>query len=530
LPVSETIDRRESRVSRRETVWPLVLLPLAAVTVHLIWIQGYGYFRDELYYLACARHPAWGYVDQPPLSIWILWIVTHTIGASRAAIRLLPALTIGAVVWLTGAMTRRIGGGRYAQALAMVCVLAAPEYLAVASIFSMNVFDILFWTLSAYLLIRILAGDESRWWPVLGLVLGLGLLNKISVLWFGFGLACGLLLTRERRWLRTPGPWIAGAIAGVMFLPYVLWQIPHDWATLEFMRNATSGKMTAVSPLAFLAAQVINLEPLALPVWLAGLVCYLTGAACVRGRGDNPAALRVLGVIFVVVLLLLIVNGTSRAGYLSPAYPMLFAAGALAIERSIRRIGWKTLQPITLALLTIAGAALAPLAMPILSVPRYVAYAAALGVTPSTEEKKAVGALPQFYADMQGWDAMVADVARVYEALPPADRAQAAIFTGNYGEAGAMDLMGPLRGLPAALSGHNNYWIWGPRDYTGEVMIVLVPADAKPRLDQVFASVEQVGAIDCGDCMPYENHAPIFLCRHPRVPLDRLWPALKHYE
>ncbi|MDE3154211.1 MAG: glycosyltransferase family 39 protein [Acidobacteriota bacterium] len=521
-------DRPQPRPVSPASAVALVVLPFAALVLHLAFVHGYGYFRDELYYLACTRHLAWGYVDQPPLSIGLLWIVTHTLGTSLLAIRLLPALTDAAIVWLTGLMARRLGGGTFAQLLAMLAALVAPDYLGITSVYTMNAFDILFWTLAAYLLIRIFADDEARLWPWLGLVLGLGLLNKISVLWLGFGLACGLLFTRQRRWLRTPGPWVAGLIAGLLFLPYVLWQIPNHWATLEFMHNATAQKMAGVSPVAFVVDQILNMHPLTAPIWIAGLAVLLVGRSA-RRPGD-PHPLRPLGILYLAVLLILIVNGKSRAGYLAPAYTMLFAAGALAIERAIRRTGWGWLRPAALTVLLAGGAITAPLAMPILPVPSYVAYARALGQKPSTEEKKAVGALPQFYADMQGWPQMVSDVARVYDQLSPADRMEAAIFAGNYGEAGAIDLFGPALGLPPAISSHNNYWVWGPRGYTGRIVVFLVPMAAKPRLEQVFGSVVQAGQVECGDCMPYEEHQPIFVCRDPRMTLQQLWPRFKNYN
>ena len=522
--MSETpaASRPPARVGESPFTAPLVVLPLAALLVHVAFIHGYGYFRDELYYLACTRHLAWGYVDQPPLSIWLLWLVTHTLGTSLFAIRLLPAVAAAAIVWLTGLMTRALGGGRFAQVLAMLAALVVPYYLALGSVYTMNVFDIVFWTLAAYLLVRILTADEARLWPWLGLVLGLGLLNKISVLWLGFGLACGLLFTRERRWLRTPGPWVAGLIAVVFFLPYVLWQIPNHWATLEFIHNATTQKMAGVSPVGFVLAQVLDMHPLTAPIWMAGLASCLFSR---RARRVQP-----LGIIYVAVLLILIVNGKSRAGYLAPAYTMLFAAGALAIERGIGRIRWGWLRPAVLAILLVGGVVTAPLAMASLSVPSYIAYARALGQAPSTEEKKAVGALPQFYADMQGWPAMVKAVAQVYNGLSPADRMEAAIFAGNYGEAGAIDLFGPRFGLPAAISGHNNYWIWGPRGYSGRVMVVLAPADERLRLKKLFGSVEQAGTIECGDCMPYENHKAIFVCRNLRTTLQQLWPEMKNFS
>jgi hypothetical protein len=511
----------ESESSKRgfPALAALLGLPLAKCLLHIIFAPGYGYFRDEFYYFTCTDHLAWGYVDHPPLSVLLLWIVRLTLGDSLLAIRLLPAIAGALTVLLTGLIASELGGGRLAQTLAMLCTLIAPEYLSIDGVYSMNPFDVLIWTLSAYVLVRVLKEDHLGWWLALGVVLGLGLLNKISVLWLGFGLAAGLVLAR-RELLRRPGPWMAAGVAALLFLPHVLWQIREGWPTLEFIRNATGEKMAAIGPVDFTLSQVLNQHPLTFPVWLAGLVFLLSTRA---GRSFRP-----LGIIYVAVFLLLIVNQKSRTGYLAPAYSFLFAAGSVAIGRVIEERRWRVVSIAVLTALVIGGLLTAPLALPILPVESYIAYAQALGEKPSTEEKKEVGALPQFFADMKGWEEMVGVVARIYRSLPAEEQAKVGIFTSNYGEAGAIDLLGRPYGLPRALSGHNNYWLWGPRGYSGELMIMLTPSRA--RLEERFESVQQVGTIECGHCMPYENHRPVFLCRRSRVPLPELWPRLKHYD
>lgn len=495
------------------------MFPLAALALHLAFAEGYGWFRDELYYLACADHLAWGYVDHPPLSVALLWLVRELLGDSLQAVRLLPAIAGALTVFLGGLIARDLGGGRFAQALAMTSVLVAPVYLALSSFYSMNALDLLFWAAASWLLVRVLGDDRLPTWLLLGVVLGLGLQNKISVLWLGFGLALGLVLAR-RDVLKRPGPWLAAALALALFAPHVVWQIAEGWPTLEFIRNATGEKMAGLSPLAFLKSQVDNQHPLTLPVWLAGLGYLLLGPGV---RQQRP-----LGILYLAVFALLVVNEKSRAGYLAPAYTVLCGAGGVALERLWRPRRSTLLEVGVIALLLLAGAATAPLGRPILPVERYVAYMGALGLQPSTEEKKEVGALPQFYADMHGWDTLVDEVARAYEALPPADRERAAIFASNYGEAGAVDRLGREHGLPRAISGHNNYWLWGPRGHDGDVMLVLVPSDE--RLRELFDSVTQVGSIDCDYCMPYQDQRPIWLCRGIRTPLPELWPRLKHYD
>ncbi len=505
--------------------WPFVLVPGAVLLAHLATLTGYGYFRDELYYLACANRLALGYVDHPPLSVALLWLVRHLAGDSVTAIRLLPALAHATTVLVTGRIAVRLGGGAFAASLAMLGSAVAPELLGSGSVYSMNALDVLAWTVAAWLVVGLLDPTTPHprlgGWVWLGIVLGLGLLNKISVLWLGFGLAAGLLLTQHRRRLVEPGPWVASAIALLAFLPYVTWQIQNGWPTLEFIRHATADKMAGAAPLDFLAAQVLGMHPLTLPIWLGGLVFYL---ACAAGRPWRP-----LGIAYLTVLGLLIVNEKSRAGYLAPAYPMLFAAGGVffASLRPLRHAAWRS---ITLAALALGGIATAPFALAVLPVERYLAYARALGIEPGTEERKEVGVLPQFFADMHGWDALVDEVERVYSSLAPDERAHAAVFTSNYGEAGALELLGRRHGLPPTWSGHNNYWLWGPPQVEPTVLIVLVPDESRERLEALCASVEQAGRVECGPCMPYENDRPVFVCRGARRTLAELWPDLKHFD
>ncbi|HKI85864.1 MAG TPA: glycosyltransferase family 39 protein, partial [Thermoanaerobaculia bacterium] len=404
--------RSEGGWLRRD--WLLLVLPLVAFALYLGCSNGYGYFRDELYYRACSRHMAWGYVDQPPLSIAILYLVRVTLGVSRLAIHVVPALAGATTLLLTGLIVRYLNGGRYAQSLAMASVLVAPLFLAINTFYSMNSLDIVWWTLAAYLLVRILEGQEARWWPLLGVVLGLGLMNKISVLWLGLGLAVGLLATRQRRWLATKGPWIAACTAMVIFLPYVLWQVRWDWPTLEFMHNATTYKMASISPFAFLSEQVLDLQPLTLPIWLTGLVWSLVSR---RGRRLRP-----LGIAWLTVLAILLLNGKSRASYLGPAYPMLLAMGAVAIAHWCRRRGWRWVPAAALTIVVVGGAVTAPAALPVLPVKEHIEYTEMLGLTPHSAEQTKVAALPQIFADRFGWPSLVRKVAAVYESLSASER------------------------------------------------------------------------------------------------------------
>ncbi|MEZ5294094.1 MAG: glycosyltransferase family 39 protein [Vicinamibacterales bacterium] len=491
------------------------IVPAFVVALLLISAAGDHYFRDEFYYLACTRRLAWGYVDHPPLSVAMLWAVRQVAGESLLVLRLVAALALAATVWLTGRIARRLGAGGFGEALAMVAIAVAPAFLATGTFYSMNVFDVLLWTAALRLLIDLVDGAPLGRWAVFGALLGLGLLNKISVLWLGAGIGVALLTT-ARPVLRTPGPYLAAAIAGVLFLPHLLWQVANAWPTLEFIEGASRQKMLGKTPWAFMGEQVMNMHPMALAVWGVGLVGLLSAPRLRRYRA--------LAVVYLTAAVILMANSTSRSGYLLPAYPPLIAAGAVMWESWLRQPAWRTAA---LVVLVLAGAATAPLAVPILPVDRYVRYSASLGIQPSTEEKKDVGRLPQFFADRQGWERFVGQVAAAWDRLTPEERRSAAVLTGNYGEAGAIETLGASRGI-TAISGHNSYWLWGPAGRTGDVLIVL--STRQERLERLFASVELAGRTECGDCMPYENGLGVYVCRGPRRPLSDVWPDLKHYD
>jgi 4-amino-4-deoxy-L-arabinose transferase-like glycosyltransferase len=357
VPTIDSGCRRFRATPKIRTI--LIVLAAAKLCIHLFTSQGYGFFRDEFYYIACSEHLDWGYVDHPPLLIILLWGARRILGDSLFAIRFLPAVAGALTVYIIGLMTRELGGQRFAVALAMVAAIVVPEYLGLNHVFSMNAFDILFWSLSAYLLIRILKGDDRHLWILLGLVLGVGLENKISVLWMGVGLGVGLLVTPSRKWLATPWPWISAALALVVFAPYITWQVAHEWPTLEFIENATTRKMAPVSAWDFLAGQTLVVHPLNLPIWLSGLAFFLFL--------KDGHRFRLLGWMYVVVVVILVSAGTSRSGYLVPTYTWLLAAGGVVFEKATERTKpW--LRAGLVGLLCVGGLVTAPLALPVLPV------------------------------------------------------------------------------------------------------------------------------------------------------------------
>ncbi|MDZ7291983.1 MAG: glycosyltransferase family 39 protein [candidate division KSB1 bacterium] len=422
-------------------------------------------------------------------------------------------------VFIAGLMARELGGGRLAQILAALATLVAPVFLGTDHVLTMNPFDQLLWMLATFILIRLLKTENPKLWIWFGFVVGIGLMNKLSMVFFGFALIVALVLTPNRKYFAAKWLWLGGLIALVIFSPYLIWQIKHGWQTLEFYGRYAAGKTYPVSPLEFLGQQILTIHPFTLPLWLAGLFFYLFS--------ETGKPYRLLGWIYVVLFVVFMLQ-RAKFYFLSPAYPMLFAAGALVFEQFTQRRTWIWARPVYIALLIGGGILLAPVAIPVLPVETFIKYAGVTGIGEVKTERHTQGRLPQFYADMFGWEEMVATVAKVYHSLPPEDQARCCISAGNYGEAGAVDFFGKKYGLPKAVCGHNNYWLWGPRDCTGEVIIELGGTEAG--LKNVFYEVELAAVFTCDYCMPYENNLPIYLCRKLKIPVAQAWSENKEYN
>jgi Dolichyl-phosphate-mannose-protein mannosyltransferase len=491
----------------------------AAFLLHLCAAGNYGYFTDELYYLACSHHLAWGYVDQPPLIVLVTWITRQLLGESLIALRLVPAMASAAEIALTGLIARELGGGRFAQLLACVTALIAPGILISDGLLTMNAFEPLFWLACAYLFIRIVRSGDQRLWLWIGVLAGFGLENKYSMLIFGAGIVVGMVLTPQRRLFLSPWPWIGGAIAFLIFLPNLLWNFEHHFPFLELHANIQrDGRDVPLSPRAFFAEEALTLLPLTLPIWLAGLWFFFFTEAGKPFRALGWAWLFTAAVIAAL---------SPRIYYLYPAMPILFAAGSVAWESWLARPRYAVPKFAYVALMIVGGAVVAPLAVPILPVETYIRYTNAMHLRPPRIETHELGPLPQIYADQFGWPEMAATVARVYNALPKDVRAHTAIFGQNYGQAGAIDLFGPKYGLPPAISAHQNYFLWGPRDYTGESVIIL--DDTQETLEKICTHVKKVAHFEHPYSMPYQ-HFDIFYCQGMRPPLKVLWPKIKHWH
>jgi hypothetical protein len=485
---------------------------IAALTfvVHVATSGRYGWFRDELYFIACGHHLAWGFVDQPPVIAVLARVAS--IGGSLFVFRLPAALAHAALVWLVALTARRMGGGAFAQVLAALATAVAPILLVFGHVMTMNAFEPLAWLGAALVVLAIVDGADARWWILGGAIIGVGVLDKHSVAFFAIALVVGLVATPERRTLASRWFVAALALAVLIVLPHVAWQVAHGWPMLELLRHGQQYKNQPVSVREFFVAQIVLNHPLTAPIWALGLWRLL-----------REPRLRPLGVAAVTLLAMMIAMH-AKIYYAASLYPLLFAAGGVAVESLIARV-W--MRGAAIALVAAGGALLAPLWLPILPVPALLRYQAALHFDPPRTERLRYRPLSQIFADEHGWRQLEAAVARVYRSLPADEQPHASIFAQNYGEAGAIDFFGARDGLPPATAGHNSYYTWGPP--RGEVLIT-VGGDASDYAKDFFEVVEAARLPPNPWVMPYEDELRIFIARGPRRPIDEIWPSARHYE
>jgi 4-amino-4-deoxy-L-arabinose transferase-like glycosyltransferase len=490
-------------------------IALVSFLVHMAFAGNYGYFRDELYYIAAGHHLAPGYVDFPSL-IAVLAALLQPFGDNLVVIHIIPAIANACLVFTTGLFAKELGGKRGAQAIAALTSAVCLGVMATGSIFSMDALDQLWWVLCAYTVLLLIKRQEPRLWLLFGLLAGIGLTTKLTMLFWGLAIVVGLLLTPQRRLLWSRWLLAGGAIAFAFLLPYVLWNIANGLPTWEFWHNY--GGITGDGPIAYLANQIFLINPFTVPVAILGLFFYF------RSAPGNPYRVFAWAYVFLYVLFTVI---HTKSYFLAPAYPPLFAGGAMLIEQASERRSLVT--PAAVGVLALSGILLAPLAMPVLPPASFVtAYGFLSGQGNASAGQQSAGALPQYLGDRFGWPHMAAIVASVYQSLPAAERAHACIYTGNYGEAGALQLYAQQYHLPAVISGHNSYYLWGPGSCSGSVLITVgIP---QSDLQKSYARVDLETTLTCSYCMAGEDHLPIYVAQQPKYTSEQVWPSVKHYN
>jgi 4-amino-4-deoxy-L-arabinose transferase-like glycosyltransferase len=499
----------------------VLAIALAKLLLHCYFNNRYGYFRDEFDYMSCGDHLAWGYVDQPPLIPFLIHVCRGLLGDSLRSVRFIPALASSLLVVQTAVLARELGGRRFALLLSAVAIVIAPQYLSNGSLLGTNCLEPNLWMGCAYFAILALKRDDPRNWLWFGMVAGLGMEEKYSIALFGLGVVVGLLLTGQRRVFLNKWIWLGGLAAFVVFLPNFLWNVHYHWPFLQLMRAIKdAGRDVVLPPLQYFLQQTLLVHPFTAPIWITGLIALLVS--------QRLKIYRVLGWSYLVCYaVFFILHGKNY--YLAPIYPMLLAAGAVTIENAIDRPRLTWMKPAMVAVLLMGGAAFAPVVVPVLSPDGFIAYTKYLPMKlPVMEHSHARAVLPQWYADQFGWEEIVAETAQAWNRLSPGERGDCGIFAQDYGQAGAVDFLGRRYGLPPALSGHQTYFLWGPRGYTGNCMIVL--DDRRETLEQLWEQVEYVGT-SADNPYALERGIDVFICKGAKFgTLAQLWPKLKRWR
>lgn len=501
-------------------------LALAALLLHAAAVARYGYFRDELYFIACAKHLAWGYVDQPPLVAAAAWLSAPAAYA-LPALRALPVIAAALTVYVTTRLTAELGGGRFAQLLAGVAVLLTPAYLLLGNTLTTSSFEPFFWTIAIFIALRAVrspADAAGPWWVALGIAAAAGCYAKYSMLLPLGAVLIGLVLTPRRTALQTPFVLYAAALAAALVSPNLLWQAAHGWPFIQVLQGDSAHRPAFAVGVAleyrdlwrnfvsFAVEQFVYTNPVAAIVWIAGLVAPF--------RLAPLRDLRFISIGYVVVLAVAVAFA-AKGYYVVGYYAALMAIGAVALERT----NFAVRAPVFAGVVAVGLAAM-PLSLPILPVNTLVAYTQRLGLT--GRDGTPAHLMQPVFAEEFGWDRLARDVAAVYFSLPPAMRRSTAIYADTYGDAGAIDFFGPRYGLPAAISSQNNYFLWGYRDYNGSTLVA-IGATRIGLLKRYYRSV----VLARTSSEPYkwivEGPAPIYICRNPVAPLREIWPQLRWY-
>lgn len=490
-----------------------VIAGLVAFGFHLIANPHYGFFRDELYFIICGFHPQWGYVDQPPITP-LLAAGSQLFGHSLFLIRAVAAIFGGASVYVTCQLVIAFGGGRFALVLAAICGTLCPVLAAFAEKVGPDMVGLWLWPLAALYLVRMAKGGDLRQWIGAGVAIGFSAESKYSVLYFAVAILLALLVSPQRRLLYSKWFAAGAALAVVIALPNFIWQAVNGFPMLELLRNGQMGKNVVLSPLEYVVAELLITNPLLALVWICGLIWTIASRQ-----------VRFLGYGY-ILLIIMMIGSHAKHYYPGDVYPIFFAAGGVAIEVWTQRARY--LRPVFATVAVLAGLILLPYVEPILPEQTFIAFNKAVGPKIGqgvlvTEHQKQDW-MTQDWADMHGWPQLAATVQNVYDSLSPSDRTQAVAVAQNYGEASAIAFFSHV----PVISGHNQYYLWGTRGYSGKV-IIDVGGDCGGSA-RLFRESKRAATFTAPYIMPYEDGRPIMLCRGIKKPLIEIWPSVKSYQ
>lgn len=485
----------------------LLAVSAAVLIVHLLTGGRYGFHRDELATLDDARHLAWGYVAYPPVTPFFGWLSLKFFGTSLTGFRFFAAVATSVAVLLTGLMAREIGGNACAQTLAASA--ATPFALAAGNLMQYVSFDYLAWVACSYFFILLCRSRDPRWWLAIGACIGLGMLTKYSMLVCAFAIAASVLFTDLRTQLRSKWLWFGVAISLLIFLPNLIWQFQNDFISLDFLRHIHARDVRIGRTKNFLPDQ-LELTLFTLPLAILGL-CFYFGSK--MGR-----PFRAVGYLYVIPLFAFLI-AKGRGYYLAPAYPVLFAGGAVFGEELIAKL--RPVWCVSLRLLAWA-AVLATIFFAIV-------YFIPLASVDSAWAQRAFKVNDDFREEI-GWPELVENLAQIRDSLGPEGRSLFGILAGNYGEAGAISLYGKVYGLPEPICGTNSFWARGYNNPPPKTLIVI--GFSRQFGEQYFESCEVVGRITNGHGIANEettDHPEILLCRQLRGSWPEFWRKFRRY-
>ena len=497
--------------------WVIILGALVKFSLHMIYAPGYGLFFDELYTMALSRHLAFGYVDLPPLVPALLALSRAVLGETPLAMHIVPALAGAGTLVFVCLIAKEFGGKSFAVALSALAFIVVPLWLMFESFFGYDSLDQLVLAGFLYTLVRFLRNGNRKLWILLGLIAGIACLTKMTILFLGPGFLAALLISKYRKDLVTPWPWLGAALCLILVSPYLFWENANHWPTLEYWLNYGTLRVYKASIPQYSLNILAFMNPLLLPLWVAGLYRIF--------RRLNGVKYGFLGLLFLFTLALMFYLHAS-VRMLCELFVPLIAAGAVFVEEILTGARWKIgVRALPVAYLLAAGVFVLPTSLPILPIetvynlPRGMKY----WYQSIREFNGGNSYAPLILTGRLGWDGLVRDVAGVYDRLPPADRAVAGIYTDGYYTASAIDMYGPQYGLPHAVSGSLTYYLWGP-GYSWDVMVIVT---GRTNILSVFFDECAQRAVSESDTT---GNFYIYVCKKPRLPANVIWSSQKNYH
>jgi len=489
----------------------LLLLGLALFLLHMFTNHQYGFHQDEMVVVNNAYNLDWGYVEYPPITPFLTRISLSIFGLSLVSARMFAALAHSIVMVLAGLMARELGGKRPAQVLAAIATAIAPIALAEGAMVMYVTYDFLWSVLIAYFIIRLLKSEDPRWWLGIGAVIGLGMMTKFTMAFFTAGIVGGVLLTDARRYLKSPWLWGGVILSLLIFLPNMLWQIQHDFISLDFLQGIHARDVREGRAEDYLIGQfVLSANTVVIPLWIAGLYYYFFS--------QDGKRYRMLGWIYVITFMIyFFLQGLVY--YQAPAYPMLIAAGAVVWQGWIDKLSAQKARiamGATWSILVVGAVFAGTLALPIPPI--------------NSPLFKAVAEIHELFTEQIGWHDMIKTVGDIYADLPDDEKARAGILTEENDEAAALNIYGGKYGLPVAISGSDTFWLRGYGDPPPETVIT-VGLD-RSYLGQFFEQCTMAGTITnpYGINNDLANPPGIYVCRKARLSWPEIWEKIKHYS